>query len=131
MDTCSIKEQFKKRLLIRVEVTGINEIVNKFRRLPQTIPDTTHRVLSAGANDIISDARTDVHRVSGQLANSGRVSSARKNDITGGFYTSYAAREEFRQGGRKASHEYLRPAIARHIPGIRQRMIAELMRLFI
>jgi hypothetical protein len=78
--------------------------------------------LHKGGDLIMTDAKENVHVVSGDLKASGRVEK-REHEVHGGFTKDYAALEEKRQGGRRGgSHAYLQPAVDKNGPIIFRNM---------
>jgi hypothetical protein len=90
----------------------ISEAVSKLRAT--NISKTLREELHKGGDLIMTDAKAEVHVISGDLKNSGRVE---KHDdrVDGGFTMDYAMIEEKRVGGKYAGpHAYLEPSVKKN-----------------
>jgi hypothetical protein len=91
-------------------------------RLDVDIAKIVKDELHKGGDNIIKDAKDNVHVVSGELKASDWIQK-REREVEGGFRKDYARVEENRTGGKYAgSHGYLKPAFDRNVPIIAKDM---------
>ena len=90
-------------------VTGLNELVRWMNTFSQQLPSAGKASQKTSANAGITGAKNKVHKISRNLENSIRVLGETPESISFGSNLSYAAREEFRVGGRQGDHAYMRP----------------------
>jgi hypothetical protein len=94
---------------VSFQITGAKEAAAKLMRfdISRIMRDEVHK----GSDNILKDAKTNVHVISGRLKNSGSVRHSNTGS-EGGFSMPYATTEEYRKGGRKGpNHAYLKPAV--------------------
>lgn len=91
----------------------VRKIIDMFDKVD--ISKIANQVLQDGADDILSDAKSIVHVVSGDLKASGRVEHGH-NEATVKFTKDYARAEEERVGGKyPGPHAYLEPSGDRNV----------------
>lgn len=108
--------------MIAISVIGALEASARLNRIST---DGMMSAASSGANTIMQDAKSTVHVISGKLKASGTVSRT-GNEVVGRFPLPYAGMEEYRIGGRKGNHSYLRPALAKNRDRIVRDVIASI-----
>lgn len=109
--------------MFEIGIIGLEQAISGLTGLAQNVDTAVERAMIEGADNILSTARADVHVVSGRLRGSLRITGQSRNEVRGGSTLDYAGIEEYRVGGRKPSHEYLRPAIDANLSIIYQNMI--------
>jgi hypothetical protein len=98
----------------------VKEAINKLKDLD--IHEILKEELHDGGDDIINDAKENVHVISGDLKTSGHVNKS-EHEVHGGFTKDYATIEENREGGKRGgSHAYLEPAVDKNGPLIHKNM---------
>jgi HK97 gp10 family phage protein len=101
---------------IKIEVKGVKELQAVLGKLAVEIPLIVSDAVKDGGNIVKADAKKRVHVVTGNLRDSIDIlhqnNSGSKTEVQVGTDVPYAAKEEFRTGGKyPGSHAYLRPAL--------------------
>jgi len=102
--------------MFTVKIEGIKEIQNTFKLLEKDIMDVVTESVKDGGNVVKTAAKGHVHVITGRLRDSiGEVrvvKTPNRTEVQVGSTVPYAAKEEFRVGGKyPGPHSYMRWAL--------------------